>query len=130
MWNPRIVMGIVVFCAIIAGALWTIDMGVAIFLDAPSLLLVLGISVPLGWLTGRGDLSLALRRMADHAVPAGWVGAAIGVVASARAAHELDQATSMIHFSIAILPMLYGYSAKILLGFASDVIRSDSPEPS
>ncbi len=128
MLNAKFVIGLLIVIAIVVGAIQTTGAAARSFLDLPSAVFVLGICLPMGWMAGKGDVSLALRKMGSYAVSAGWCGTMLGMIALLGTAGEDTSALPPRAFAFACVPTFYAYTLRLILGFASDVIRSDSPE--
>ena len=80
------------------------------FIDLPSFLLVVGGS--LGYVLAKGKSSNFIKNFGDGSVYMGWIGLMIGIVIIGN--HHANTENIWPAFSVAFLPILYGYFIKLI----------------
>jgi len=102
------IVGILIIIGMVVGAMSTIDYNR--FIDLPSMLLVVGGS--LGYVLAKGKSSDFIKNFGDGSVYMGWIGLMIGIVMIGN--HHANTENMGRAFSIAFLPILYGYFIKLV----------------
>ncbi len=102
------IIGVIIIIGIVVGTVSTIDYNK--FIDLPSMLLVIGGS--LGYVLAKGKSSNFIKNFGDGSVYMGWIGLMIGIVMIGN--HHVDTENMWSAFSIAFIPILYGYFIKII----------------
>ena len=102
------IIGILIIIGMVVGAMSTIDYNK--FIDLPSMLLVIGGS--LGYVLAKGKSSDFIKNFGDGSVYMGWIGLMIGIVMIGN--HHANTENMGPAFSIAFLPILYGYFIKLV----------------
>ena len=102
------IIGILIIIGMVVGAMSTIDYNK--FIDLPSMLLVVGGS--LGYVLAKGKSSDFIKNFGDGSVYMGWIGLMIGIVMIGN--HHGNTENMGPAFSIAFLPILYGYFIKLV----------------
>ena len=102
------IIGIIIIIGMVVGAASTIDY--KMFIDLPSILIVVGGS--LGYVLAKGKSSNFIKNFGDGSVYMGWIGLMIGIVMIGNQHANTDNMWSA--FSVAFLPLLYGYFIKII----------------
>ena len=102
------IIGILIIIGMVVGAMSTIDYNK--FIDLPSMLLVIGGS--LGYVLAKGKSSDFIKNFGDGSVYMGWIGLMIGIVMIGN--HHANTENMGPAFSIAFLPILYGYFVKLV----------------
>ena len=102
------IIGILIIIGMVVGAMSTIDYNK--FIDLPSMLLVIGGS--LGYVLAKGKSSDFIKNFGDGSVYMGWIGLMIGIVMIGN--HHGNTENMGPAFSIAFLPILYGYFIKLV----------------
>ena len=102
------IIGVIIIIGMVFGAVSTIDYKK--FIDLPSLLLVVGGS--LGYVLAKGKSSNFIKNFGDGSVYMGWIGLMIGIVVIGN--HHANTENMGPAFSIAFLPILYGYFIKLV----------------
>ena len=102
------IIGILIIIGMVVGAMSTIDYNK--FIDLPSMLLVVGGS--LGYVLAKGKSSDFIKNFGDGSVYMGWIGLMIGIVMIGN--HYGNTENMGPAFSIAFLPILYGYFIKLV----------------
>ena len=103
-----IIIGILIIIGMVVGAVSTIDYNK--FIDLRSMLLVVGGS--LGYVLAKGKSSHFIKNFGDGSVYMGWIGLMIGIVMIGN--HHANTENMGPAFSIAFLPILYGYFIKLV----------------
>ena len=102
------IIGVLIIIGIVVGTVSTIDFKK--FIDLPSMLLVIGGS--LGYVLAKGKSSNFIKNFGDGSVYMGWIGLMIGIVMIGN--HHVNTEKMWSAFSIAFLPILYGYFIKLI----------------
>ena len=102
------IIGIIIIIGMVVGAVSTIDY--KMFIDLPSMLIVIGGS--LGYVLAKGKSSNFIKNFGDGSVYMGWIGLMIGIVMVGN--HHANTDKMWLAFSVAFLPLLYGYFIKII----------------
>ena len=102
------IIGILIIIGMVVGAVSTIDYNK--FIDLPSMLIVIGGS--LGYVLAKGKSSDFIKNFGDGSVYMGWIGLMIGIVMIGN--HHANTENMGPAFSIAFLPILYGYFIKLV----------------
>ncbi len=102
------IIGVLIIIGIVVGTVSTIDFNK--FIDLPSMLLVIGGS--LGYVLAKGKSSNFIKNFGDGSVYMGWIGLMIGIVMIGN--HHVNTENMWSAFSIAFLPILYGYFIKLI----------------
>ena len=102
------IIGILIIIGMVVGAMSTIDYNK--FIDLPSMLLVVGGS--LGYVLAKGKSNDFIKNFGDGSVYMGWIGLMIGIVMIGN--HHANTENMGPAFSIAFLPILYGYFIKLV----------------
>ena len=102
------IIGILIIIGMVVGAVSTIDYSK--FIDLPSLLLVVGGS--LGYVLAKGKSNNFIKNFGDGSVYMGWIGLMIGIVMIGN--HQANTENIGPAFSVAFLPILYGYFIKLV----------------
>ena len=102
------IIGIFIIIGMVIGAMSTIDHNK--FIDLPSMLLVVGGS--LGYVLAKGKSSNFIKNFGDGSVYMGWIGLMIGIVMTGN--HHVNTDNMWPAFSVAFLPLLYGYFIKLI----------------
>ena len=102
------IIGVLIIIGMVGGTVSTIDYNY--FIDLPSMLLVVGGS--LGYVLAKGKSSYFIRNFGDGSVYMGWIGLMIGLVMIGN--HHVNTENMWPAFSIAFLPLLYGYFIKLV----------------
>ena len=102
------IIGIIIIIGMVVGAASTIDY--KMFIDLPSILIVVGGS--LGYVLAKGKSSNFIKNFGDGSVYMGWIGLMIGIVMIGNYHASTDDMWPA--FSVAFLPLLYGYFIKII----------------
>ena len=102
------IIGIIIIIGMVVGAVSTIDY--KMFIDLPSMLIVVGGS--LGYVLAKGKSSNFIKNFGDGSVYMGWIGLMIGIVMIGN--HHANTDKMLPSFSVAFLPLLYGYFIKII----------------
>ena len=102
------IIGILIIIGMVVGAVSTIDYNK--FIDLPSLLLVVGGS--LGYVLAKGKSNNFIKNFGDGTVYMGWIGLMIGIVMIGN--HHSNTENIGPAFSVAFLPILYGYFIKLI----------------
>ena len=102
------IIGVIIIIGIVVGTVSTIDLNK--FIDLPSMLLVIGGS--LGYVLAKGKSRHFIKNFGDGSVYMGWIGLMIGVVMIGN--HHVNTENMWSAFSIAFLPILYGYFIKLI----------------
>ena len=102
------IIGILIIIGMVIGAMSTIDYNK--FIDLPSMLLVVGGS--LGYVLAKGKSSDFIKNFGDGSVYMGWIGLMIGIVMIGN--HHVNTENMGPAFSVAFLPILYGYFIKLI----------------
>ena len=102
------IIGVIIIIGMVVGAVSTIDYKK--FIDLPSFLLVVGGS--LGYVLAKGKSSNFIKNFGDGSVYMGWIGLMIGIVIIGN--HHANTENIWPAFSVAFLPILYGYFIKLI----------------
>ncbi len=102
------IIGVIIIIGMVVGAVSTIDYKK--FIDLPSFLLVVGGS--LGYVLAKGKSSNFIKNFGDGSVYMGWIGLMIGIVIIGN--HHASTENMWPAFSVAFLPILYGYFIKLI----------------
>ena len=102
------IIGVIIIIGIVVGTVSTIDLNK--FIDLPSMLLVIGGS--LGYVLAKGKSRHFIKNFGDGSVYMGWIGLMIGIVMIGN--HHVNTENMWSAFSIAFLPILYGYFIKLI----------------
>ena len=102
------IIGILIIIGMVVGAVSTIDYKK--FIDLPSMLLVVGGS--LGYVLAKGKSNYFIKNFGDGSVYMGWIGLMIGIVMIGN--HQANTENIGPAFSVAFLPILYGYFIKLV----------------
>ena len=102
------IIGVLIIIAMVVGAVSTIDYNK--FIDLPSMLLVVGGA--LGYVLAKGKSNNFIKNFGDGSVYMGWIGLMIGIVIIGN--HHASTENVWPAFSVAFLPILYGYFIKLV----------------
>ena len=102
------IIGVIIIIGMVVGAVSTIDYKK--FIDLPSFLLVVGGS--LGYVLAKGKSNNFIKNFGDGSVYMGWIGLMIGIVIIGN--HYANTENIWPAFSVAFLPILYGYFIKLI----------------
>ena len=102
------IIGVIIIIGMVIGAASTIDL--RMFIDLPSMLIVVGGS--LGYVLAKGKSNNFIKNFGDGSVYMGWIGLMIGIVMIGNNPANTDNIWPA--FSVAFLPLLYGYFIKII----------------
>ena len=102
------IIGVIIIIGMVVGAVSTIDYKK--FIDLPSFLLVVGGS--LGYVLAKGKSRSFIKNFGDGSVYMGWIGLMIGIVMIGN--HNVNTENIGPAFSVAFLPILYGYFIKLI----------------
>ena len=102
------IIGVLIIIGMVVGAVSTIDYNK--FIDLPSFLLVVGGS--LGYVLAKGKSRSFIKNFGDGSVYMGWIGLMIGIVMIGN--HNVNTENIGPAFSVAFLPILYGYFIKLI----------------
>ena len=102
------IIGVLIIIGMVVGTASAIDYNK--FIDLPSMLLVVGGS--LGYVLAKGKSSNFIKNFGDGSVYMGWIGLIIGIVMIGN--HQVNTENMWPPFSIAFLPILYGYFIKLI----------------
>ena len=102
------IIGVIIIIGMVVGAVSTIDYKK--FIDLPSFLLVVGGA--LGYVLAKGKSSNFIKNFGDGSVYMGWIGLMIGIVIIGN--HQANTENIWPAFSVAFLPILYGYFIKLI----------------
>ena len=102
------IIGIIIIIGMVVGAASKIDY--KIFIDLPSMLIVVGGS--LGYVLAKGKSNDFIKNFGNGSVYMGWIGLMIGIVMVGN--HHVGTENLWPAFSVAFLPLLYGYFIKII----------------
>ena len=102
------IIGIIIIIGMVGGAIVSIDH--TKFLDLPSMLIVLGGA--LGYVLAKGKSKHFIKNFGDGSVYMGWIGLMIGLIMIGN--HHANTENLWPAFSIAFLPIFYGYLIKLI----------------
>ena len=102
------IIGVIIIIGMVVGAVSTIDYKK--FIDLPSFLLVVGGS--LGYVLAKGKSNNFIKNFGDGSVYMGWIGLMIGIVTIGNFHANTENVWPA--FSVAFLPILYGYFIKLI----------------
>ena len=102
------IIGIIIIIGMVGGAIVSIDH--TKFLDLPSMLIVLGGA--LGYVLAKGKSKHFIKNFGDGSVYMGWIGLMIGLIMIGN--HHANTENLWPAFSIAFLPIFYGYFIKLI----------------
>ena len=102
------IIGIIIIIGMVGGATVSIDH--TKFLDLPSMLIVLGGA--LGYVLAKGKSKHFIKNFGDGSVYMGWIGLMIGLIMIGN--HHANTENLWPAFSIAFLPIFYGYLIKLI----------------
>ena len=102
------IIGIIIIIGMVGGAVASIDHNK--FLDLPSMLIVVGGA--LGYVLAKGKSKHFIKNFGDGSVYMGWIGLMIGLIMIGN--HHANTENLWPAFSIAFLPIFYGYLIKLI----------------
>ena len=102
------IIGIIIIIGMVGGAVASIDH--TKFLDLPSMLIVTGGA--LGYVLAKGKSKHFIKNFGDGSVYMGWIGLMIGLIMIGN--HHANTEKLWPAFSIAFLPIFYGYLIKLI----------------
>ena len=102
------IIGIIIIIGMVGGAVASIDH--TKFLDLPSMLIVVGGA--LGYVLAKGKSKHFIKNFGDGSVYMGWIGLMIGLIMIGN--HHANTENPWPAFSIAFLPIFYGYLIKLI----------------
>ena len=102
------IIGIIIIIGMVGGAIVSIDH--TKFLDLPSMLIVVGGA--LGYVLAKGKSKHFIKNFGDGSVYMGWIGLMIGLIMIGN--HHANTENLWPAFSIAFLPIFYGYLIKLI----------------
>ena len=102
------IIGIIIIIGMVGGAVASIDH--TKFLDLPSMLIVVGGA--LGYVLAKGKSKHFIKNFGDGSVYMGWIGLMIGLIMIGN--HHANTENLWPAFSIAFLPIFYGYLIKLI----------------
>ena len=102
------IIGIIIIIGMVGGAVASIDH--TKFLDLPSMLIVAGGA--LGYVLAKGKSKHFIKNFGDGSVYMGWIGLMIGLIMIGN--HHANTEKLWPAFSIAFLPIFYGYLIKLI----------------
>ena len=102
------IIGIIIIIGMVGGATVSIDH--TKFLDLPSMLIVIGGA--LGYVLAKGKSKHFIKNFGDGSVYMGWIGLMIGLIMIGN--HHANTENLWPAFSIAFLPIFYGYLIKLI----------------
>ena len=102
------IIGIIIIIGMVGGAVAPIDH--TKFLDLPSMLIVVGGA--LGYVLAKGKSKHFIKNFGDGSVYMGWIGLMIGLIMIGN--HHANTENLWPAFSIAFLPIFYGYLIKLI----------------
>ena len=102
------IIGIIIIIGMVGGAVASIDH--TKFLDLPSMLIVVGGA--LGYVLAKGKSKHFIKNFGDGSVYMGWIGLMIGLIMIGN--HHANTENLWPSFSIAFLPIFYGYLIKLI----------------
>ena len=102
------IIGIIIIVGMVGGATVSIDH--TKLLDLPSMLIVIGGA--LGYVLAKGKSKHFIKNFGDGSVYMGWIGLMIGLIMIGN--HHANTENLWPAFSIAFLPIFYGYLIKLI----------------
>ena len=102
------IIGIIIIIGMVGGA--TVSIDYTKFLDLPSMLIVIGGA--LGYVLAKGKSKHFIKNFGDGSVYMGWIGLMIGLIMIGN--HHANTENLWPAFSIAFLPIFYGYLIKLI----------------